>query len=61
MKQRMELTRIRAKFLFEPRDLWIGLYWEWCRGEAIFGRHYLRLFFILIPMFPLRITLKFVR
>lgn len=38
----------RAKVLFEPRDLWVGLYWD---SRPLL----LNLYFCFLPMFPLRV------
>lgn len=48
----MTAKRIGASFYFEPRDLWIGLYWTtdpWPNGPIV------RLYFCLVPTLVLRI------
>lgn len=37
--------------VFEPRDLWVGLYWTW-ETETM-----LNLYVCLLPMLPIRLTL----
>lgn len=41
-----------AHLLFEPRDVWIGVYWN---DYYETGMHRLTLFVCLIPMLPLMI------
>lgn len=40
--------------LFEPRDVWIGIYWD---RHWEMGRRVLVLYFCLIPLFPVRLAL----
>lgn len=49
-----------VKILFEPRTLWIGLYWK---KEAMpSGRPWvLTLWFCLVPMLPLRIKITTIK
>lgn len=42
---------------WEPRDVWIGLYWEGGKVEAIHTVAY-RFFLCLIPLFPLILTMQ---
>ena len=44
-------TLIRAHFLFEPQDLWVGLYWK--RYPKA-----LDLYFCLLPMLPLNVYVQ---
>lgn len=39
--------------LFEPRDLWIGLYWD--RIEWVWGTN-TTIYIGIIPMFPIRVS-----
>lgn len=43
--------RVSYKFLFEPKDIWIGLYWTTTKRSV-------RLYFTVIPMRPLRIVIR---
>jgi hypothetical protein len=43
---------MRLRVLFEPRDLWVGLFWTW-RTYASSRR--LELYVCVIPMLPLLI------
>lgn len=40
-----------ASILFEPRDLWIGVFWDRKPGE-------LRIYVCLVPMLPLLLTFR---
>jgi len=42
--------KIKIGVRFEPRDLWIGVYWN--RFECAGGK-YLDVYICLIPMFPI--------
>lgn len=41
-----------VKLLFEPHDLWVGLFWK--RERTLFG-NWLTFYLALIPTLPLRI------
>lgn len=41
-------TKLSIKLLFEPRDLWIGVYWN-CEG-----RDHLFVYVCLLPLLPIR-------
>lgn len=40
-----------ARVLFEPRDLWVGVYWDRRPGE-------LRVYVCLVPRLPLLLTFR---
>lgn len=52
--KRIGIARTRVEF--EPRDLWIGLYWR-CTRE-LFGVRHLHIYICLIPMLPLHLLLS---
>lgn len=45
--------RVHASLLFEPRDLWVGVYWD-TYWET--GRKKLTVYLTVVPMLPIRIT-----
>jgi hypothetical protein len=45
--------RLTTRLLFEPRDLWVGVYWN---KEASAGYHRLDVYVCAIPLLPLRLT-----
>lgn len=50
------LSRVRrARFLFEPRDLWVGCYW---RKDGWGVMRSLTLYFCIVPCLPLRVDLE---
>lgn len=46
----IDKPRLKAQFQFEPRDCWIGLFWQ--RTEVAF-----HLYVCLIPLVPLHVTI----
>lgn len=47
------------KILLEPRDLWIGVYWEKGINCSGIGGDFLRLYIALIPIIVFRLDLWF--
>ena len=50
MKSRLFIADFRL--LFEPRDLWVGLYWT--KDRFTESWHF---YICIVPMFPLKITI----
>lgn len=51
---------VEIKLIFEPRDLWVGLYWD--KKAMSSGKPWvLTLYFCLIPMLPLRIKVTTIK
>jgi hypothetical protein len=45
------------RIYFEPRDIWIGLYWD---RATMMGPYYqLRVYLCLLPCWPIRIALNY--
>jgi hypothetical protein len=44
-------VRVKARLLFEPRDLWVGIYWNRPVRRA------LQVYVCIVPMLPLLVTL----
>lgn len=44
---------------FEPRDLWIGIYWDinHSKEHTTYGFRYLHIYICIIPCFPLHIRI----
>lgn len=55
----MKWRLISARFKFEPRDLWTGIFWDYEPQWLCMGRERFDLYVCLIPMLPL--CLEFVR
>lgn len=47
---------MRIRLLFEPRDIWIGVYWR--RERRQFGPGVLWVYICLLPMLPIRIRIQ---
>jgi hypothetical protein len=45
---------VRARVTFEPRDLWVGIYWDRDQSPAN-NRYELHLFICLIPTLPIHV------
>ena len=51
--------RVKAQFQFEPRDLWVGVFWrvsgqEWGPLQAL---RFLHVYVCLIPTLPFHVTI----
>lgn len=46
---------IRMGIKFEPRDLWIGIYWD-TSNEADHFQH-LKIYICIVPLFPIWISI----
>jgi hypothetical protein len=52
------MKRWRARLLFEPRDLWIGVYWTGVNKSSPPGVDPRYLIYIcIVPCFPIRVEL----
>jgi len=47
--------KIKARFEFEPRDLWAGVHWKNERRDKVGKLHF---WVIVIPMIPLHIVFE---
>lgn len=43
--------KLSVKLLWEPRDLWVGVYWDWHSKSEWF------IYICLFPCFPIRVHL----
>ena len=49
-----------AKWTFEPRDMWIGIYWKTRRWHDEYGAgklYDLKVYICIVPMLPLQLVL----
>lgn len=49
-------NKVSAKIIWEPRDLWLGLYWDVTRLGASFQA--IKLYLCIVPCLPLRVHYK---
>lgn len=51
---------MRLKLKFEPRDLWVGIYWKtfWVRESLTIHRKLFRLYICVVPLFPISVTFR---
>jgi len=47
--------RLTAKWLWEPRDIWIGVFWNRTSGERLLN-DYLLIYVCIIPCLPIAIA-----
>ncbi len=47
---------IELHLLFEPRDLWIGVYWRGREGHG-FAKASLELYICIVPMLPIHLEI----
>jgi hypothetical protein len=50
----MKLTK--CKIIFEPRDLWIGIYWNYSKPWK--GLDNLFVYICVVPMFPIFLSIE---
>ena len=48
---------INAKLLFEPRDLWLGVYWDLTRSTESAHRR-LSVYVCVLPMLPIKVVVE---
>lgn len=46
------ITPKQAYIKFEPRDIWIGVYWDYTKSNEI-KYHALRIYICIIPCLPI--------
>lgn len=49
--RRIPFTRVVFRFEFEPRDLWLGVYWNW---QVLPLADVLDVYVCLLPTLPIR-------
>lgn len=50
--------KIWAWLLFEPRDLWVGVFWDIIKPDAMDAYTYLKIYICIIPMLPLFLKIR---
>jgi len=50
--------KLSLRLLWEPRDLWIGVFWNRISGERLLG-DYLLVYVCAIPLFPISIAWRY--
>lgn len=54
------MNRPQLTVKFEPRDLWVGIYWDWSprhEPDDIYDYSELKIYVCIVPMLPIRLTL----
>lgn len=46
---------MKARFEFEPRDMWVGVYWDARRITGVYDWTHWDVYICIIPMVPLHI------
>jgi hypothetical protein len=54
----MRLSLARTRLIFEPRDLWVGVYWDAVRDEGYGGYN---VYVCLVPMLPIFMQWRYTR
>lgn len=49
--------RFSARLLWEPRDMWVGIFWNTISGERLLS-DYLIVYVCLVPFFPIAISIR---
>lgn len=49
---------MKIKIFFEPRDIWVGVFWDLDIVDTPYGPLFenYRVYICIIPMFPIKIT-----
>lgn len=48
---------VAASFLWEPRDLWLGVFWRWRDADDEWG-HLAHIYICVVPCLPIHITIE---
>ncbi len=56
----MEYSGVVIKLLFEPRDLWVGVFWDRDAVPTPYGPLYTnyRVYVCIVPMFAIKVSWK---
>jgi hypothetical protein len=52
---RWTIGRVGLELIFEPRDLWLGVYWTTTDG-ALTGERWAMVYVCIVPCLPLRLS-----